>query len=349
MNVLKTITGFVNVNFGRLFVALGCGLGLGGCAYRTNFPEQKLPDKASAIAPGSMNSEAVSNRLGQPLITSRYWGVDIYRDTSSQSEVPLAIVIPTGCITDTIYRYTLVAYDTNGVATSTATGIHRRSSSFRRGTPISYDHLTTQLEAGDFTFVNDWQDRQETLLANPARRDAYLERIRTPARCTVVIGCGTGESSGQLQVDGGPTLPIPCRLRVQNFDQEAIDLYRQGKMAEYERNYPIVNHDTLAVLSLEPGSHTLKAWGGRWWYEGKMSRHFSGEQSLKFTCQAGETLYIVIDVSMKGYDKDWFWGWVPAGVEWKINQYKEMPAFFANRPLLLYRGDQWLVSPEPAD
>lgn len=329
-------------------LAICCCLVLGGCVYQTSFPEQKLPDKASAIVPGQMTSGGVSNRLGRPLISSRYWGVELYRDTSSQSEIPLAIVIPVGCATDTIYRYTLVAYDTNGVATSTATGIHRRPTAFRIAMPITYDHLTTQIESGDFTFVNDWDDRQETLLVNPARRDAYLERIRNPERCTVVIGCGTGESSDRLQVDGGPTLPLPCRLRVQNFDQAAIDLYRQGRMAEYEKNYPIVNHDTLAVLSLVPGSHTLKAWGGRWEHGVNRGR-FSGEQSLQFDCQAGETLYIVIDVSVKGYDKDWFWGLAPVGVEWKINQYKDMPPFFADRPLLLYRGDKWFVSPEPGN
>jgi hypothetical protein len=346
MNIFNPITRAGGVNFGRLFVAIfGC-LSVGGCVYQTAFPEKNLPDKTSAIVPGQMTGGGVSNRLGNPLITSRYWGVELYRDASSQSEYPMAIVIPAGRATDKIYRYTLIAYDANGVVTSKATGIHRRPSSFRTATPISYDHLTTQIQAGDFTFVNDWVDRQETLLVNPARRDAYLERIRNPARCTVVIGCGTGESSDQLKVNGGPALPIPCRLRVQNFDQAAIDLYRQGKMAEYEKNYPIVNYDTLAVLSLAPGSHRLKAWGGRWEYEGKKWGRFSGEKSVQFYCEAGETLYIVIDVSMKGYEKDWFWGWIPVGVEWKINQHKEMPPFFANRPLLLYRSDQWFVSPE---
>jgi hypothetical protein len=69
-----------------------------------------------------------------------------------------------------------------------------------------------------------------------------------------------------------------------------------------------------------------------------------GEQSTTFTCRAGEILYLVIDVSVKSYDSG-FWG--AEGFGWKIDQHSAMPPFFTDRPLLLYRGDQWLAGPEP--
>jgi hypothetical protein len=278
--------------------------------------------------------------LGDPLITSRYWGVELFREESSQIEVPIAVVIPFARIKDDIYRYTLDAYDNDWIAKATASGIHRRPSAFRMVSPIEFNNLTLHLQSGDFTFVVEWEDRHETLLATPARRDAYLTKAQFSSQCTAVIGCGPGECAEKLRVDQGPTLPLPCRLRVQNFDDNALTLLRQGKQEEYEKAYPTRTYDTVAALSLTPGSHVLNSWGGRW-KRGKLAGLFSGEQSMTFSCRAGEIVYLVIDVSAKEYS-----GWGARGIEWKIDLHKDMPEFFADRHLVIFRGDQWLLNPE---
>jgi hypothetical protein len=255
--------------------------------------------------------------------------------------VPIAIVIPFARIKDDIYRYTLVSYDKDRIAEAAASGIHRRPSAFRMVSPIEFNNLTLHLQSGDFTFVVEWEDRYETMLATPARRDAYLAIARLSSQCIAVIGCGPGECAEKLRVDQGPTLPLPCRLRVQNFDANALELLRQGKQEEYEKTYPTTTYDTVAALSLAPGSHILNSWGGRW-KRGKLAGFFSGEQSINFSCRAGEIVYIVIDVSAKEYS---WWG--AKGIEWKIDLYKEMPEFFTDRHLVIYRGDQWLLNPAP--
>jgi len=112
----------------------------------------------------------------------------------------------------------------------------------------------------------------------------------------------------------GSSLPLPCKLK---------------------------QYDTVAALSLAPGNHTLKTSGGRWQH-GQLAGLLSGERSITFSCREGEIVYVVIDVSAKEYS---WWG--AKDIEWKIDLQKEMPEFFIDRHLLLYRGEQWLVNPEP--
>jgi hypothetical protein len=253
----------------------------------------------------------------------------------------MALFIPIGMIKDDIYRYTLVSYDQNGIAESAASGIHRRPSAFRIASPIEYNHLTSRLEVPGITFINEWEDRRETVLASAARRDLYLEQARHSSQATVVIGCGTRGCSDRLSIDGQPPLPLPCRLRVMNFDEKALSLLRQGRQEEYQKMYPTVQYDTVAAIHLAPGNHTLKAWGGRW-QQGTFAGLLSGEHSIDFSCRAGQILYIVIDVWAQDYN-----AWGAKDVQWKIEPYKEMPEIFRDRHLVLYRGEQWLVDSAP--
>jgi len=258
-----------------------------------------------------MDSGAVRNTLGNPRIASRYWGVELFRDASSRKEIQTIFFIPMMIMWDDIYRYTLVSFDKDKIAESTATGIHVRSLSWRP--PIRHEAaLDSWLHAGDFTFVNESDDRHETLLVTPARRDVYLERSRFSSQCTAVIGCGTEECSDTLSVDEGPSLPLPATLR----------------------------YSTVAALGLAPGNHTLKASGGRW-RRSNVRGWITGEQSIAFSCREGEILYVVINVFQK--EKS-FSG---ARGEWRIDLHKDMPELFVDRHLVLYRGDQWLVNPEP--
>ena len=295
-----------------MIVAVFCCIGLGGCpSFVSRFPVDELPDRSVPIVSGRMDSGAVRNTLGNPRIASRYWGVELFRDASSRTEIQTAFFIPIWISSDDIHRYTLVSFDKDKIAESTATGIHVRSLSWRP--PIRHEAaLDSWLHAGDFTFVNQSDDRHETLLVTPARRDVYLERSRFSSQCTAVIGCGTEECSDTLSVDEGPSLPLPATLR----------------------------YSTVAALGLAPGNHTLKASGGRW-RRSNVRGWITGEQSIAFSCREGEILYVVINVFQK--EKS-FSG---ARGEWRIDLHKDMPELFVDRHLVLYRGDQWLVNPEP--
>ncbi len=326
-----------------MFVTVLGGLGLGGCSWISGFPHDKLPDRSQLILSGRADIEAVHNTMGNPLLASRYWGVELFRDAGSQTEIPIAFVIPFAKIKDDIYRYTLVSYDNHYCAESVATGILRKPSAWRSVSPIKHNYLTVHLQTPDFTFACGWEDRHETLLAAPPRRDAYLERARFSSQCTAVIGCGTRGCSNNLSIDGGQSLPLPCRLRLTNLDPNALTLLREGNKEEYEKRYPTVQYDTVAAISLAPGNHTLKAWGGRW-QSGTLGGLFSGEKSISFSCRQGEIVYIIIDV----FAKEYIW-WGAKDIQWEIEVHKDMPEIFADRHLVLYRGDQWFVDPEPGN
>lgn len=315
-----------------MIVAVFCCIGFGGCAYVSPNPIDQLPDRSGTILSDRLDGETVRNTLGNPLIASRYWGVEVFREATSQIEVPYFFV-PLGMIKDDIYRYTLVSYDKDQIAKSTATGIHRRPPQWRIASPIRIENLSIHIQTGDFTFVIEELDRLETLLVSPSRRDDYLQLARSSSQCTAVIGCNSPGCSDTLSVDAGPTLPIPYRTTGVIFDQKELKSSRQGKQNEFERTYDKFRYDTLSALSLAPGTHTLKV----------SARHLGGEQLINFSCRAGEVLYVVIDLSAKEYSK--FWG--AKGIEWKIDLHKDMPVFFVDRQLVLYRGDQWFVNPEP--
>jgi hypothetical protein len=335
---------FAKLSLGMMLriVLICCCLGAGGCSIVSDLPLDKLPDRSALVQSERMDREGVHKTLGQPHIASRYWGFELFRQADRQTEIPIAVFIPIGRIQDDIYRYTLVSYAQNGVAESAVSGIHRRPSAFRIFSPIEHNYLSSRLEAPGLAFISEWVDRWETVLASAARRDLYLEQARRSSQATVVIGCGMRECSDKLSIDGGPPLPLPCRLKVQNFDQNALDLLQQGGREEYEKKYPTVQVDTVAAIGLAPGNHTLKAWGGRW-QQGTFAGLLSGEHSIEFSCRAGEILYIVIDVFAKDYS-GW---WGAKDIQWNIERYKDMPEIFRDRYLVLYRGDQWLADPEP--
>lgn len=316
-------------------------LGAGGCSIISDLPLDKLPDRSGQVLSERMSRESVHKTLGDPHIASRYWGFELFRQADQQTEIPMALFIPIGMLKDDIYRYTLVSYDQNRIAESAASGIHRRPSAFRIASPIEYNYLTSRLQAPDLVFINEWEDRQETVLASAARRDLYLKQDRRSSQATVVIGCGARGCSDRLSIDEQPPLPLPCRLKVKNFDENALILLRQGRQEEYEKMYPTVQYDTVAAIHLAPGNHTLKAWGGRWQH-GTFAGLFFGKHSIEFSCRAGQILYIVIDVWAQDYN-----AWGAKNVQWKIDLYNDMPEIFMDRHLVLYRGGQWLADSEP--
>jgi hypothetical protein len=292
-----------------IILAVFCYIGVCGCGR----PISRFPfDEPDPVLNSQMDVEALRNTLGNPLIVSRYWGVELFREDRSQRAIDIILFIPMMISKDDIYRYTLISYAKDQIAEAIVTGIHRSSSKWT--TPLQNDHLKVHLQAGNLTFVSEYYDGYENLMVTPARRDVYLERAHFSSQCTAVIGCGPQEEcTNTLSVDEGPSLPLPCRLGV-------------SKKSMY---------DTVAALRLAPGKHTIKTWAGP----------FSREQTITFACREGEILYVVIGVDLSA-EKKYSW-WVGGNVPMpKIDLLKDMPEFFVDRPLLLYRG-QWLMDPEP--
>jgi len=182
MMIEGVIRGFLIAT--RVFVA---GLGLlfaVGCAGPLTLPlpgGDRLKDKSETITPGRTDREAVRGALGKPVVSSRYWRFDLFREAAPNVVVMLVFVpLPMGWSTDR--NYMLVSYDSNGIVEALATGIKSGwADEVRSGRTYNFS-----LNSGDILF----QSEHETLLIKPVRWYEYLESIRSAPYCTVVVGCG---------------------------------------------------------------------------------------------------------------------------------------------------------------
>jgi hypothetical protein len=234
-----------------LVAALGL-LFAAGCAFPVPLPflGDPLDDIQLAIEPGHSDRKAMHSILGNPVLASRYWRFDLFRQSARDVNAMILFVpwpLPFGWSTDHTFRYTLVTYDANGIVEAVETGIHFESGWFgpESGTMLS-------LEAGGVLF----QPRHESLLVNPARRDAYMEVARTASHCTVIAGCG---------------LNTPC------FDAVQLDKGRRLHLP----------FGALIAVGTSPGEHVLNIWDN----EFPRSR-----DSVAFDCREGDVLYFAFGI-----------------------------------------------------
>jgi hypothetical protein len=175
----------------------------------------KLPDQLSTTLPGQMNREEVRRKKGSsPVAESRYWRFDLFEENIISEIIPWVgfIIVPIGVFNETAdyFRYTLVEYDENELIKSYVTDIS--------------DHIFPfSTQAGDLILQNRGRSAFGRVLASVARRDAYLQEVRSASTCTAVIGTSK-----------------PLRF---NLDLGSPDGY--------------LDDTDLAAASLAPGEHKL--------------------------------------------------------------------------------------------
>ena len=154
---------------------------LTGCAasYKSHWdPKTSIPDHSPEIAVGVMDRAAVRSVLGSPLLSSAYWGFDLFRADTEQTEVVFAVTpfpVPFARLKDRLQRYTLVAYDADGRPSMVATGLFRKPAKWRNVSPIQSDFPSLHLRAGELMFFVDPEGaRDVNLLVSPQGRDIFL-------------------------------------------------------------------------------------------------------------------------------------------------------------------------------
>lgn len=316
-----------------VMLMLGLSL-LAGCAVSRlspDDPQAAIPDRTPEILIGRMGRADVCNVLGVPRFSSPYWGFDLFRADTEQTEVMYAVTpwpIPFARIKDRLQRYTLVAYDTNGRVSAVDTGLFRRPAAWRNVSPISFDFPSLHLRAGDIMFLVDPEGAREVnLLVSPRRRDAFLQNARHSKECTAVLGCGGTGCSDQVSVDAGPVRRLPVRTAHSYwFKDDKRDSWLDGVEAHgSDASMPWL--EALVAINLAAGEHSLAF----------SAKHLGGSSSLKVVCRPGEVTYVVISASS---NKSF---WNPALVAWQVNQSDAMPKSFARRPLVLLDDGQWYV------
>lgn len=237
----------------RIAAAGLCLLFVVGCAGPLTLPlpgSDRLKDRSETIVPGRTDREAVRGALGKPVVSSRHWRFDLFRKAAPNVVIMLVFVpLPMGWSTD--YHYMLVSYDSNGVVEALDSGIKSGwAEEARTGRAYNFS-----LNSGDILF----QAEHETLLVNPARRNEYLESVRTAPHCTIVVGCGAN---------------VPC------FNTLVV-----GKGASLHLPF-----DTLITTVLPPGEHVLQVWS---------KDFSKRTDPVTFGCHEGEVLFLEGGINVK--------------------------------------------------
>lgn len=313
-------------------------LALAGCAIESmspKDPEAAIPDRSAEVLAGRMDRTAARSVLGAQRLSSDYWGFDLFRADTEQTQTVYAVTpwpIPFARFTDQLQRFTLVAYGADGRAAAVASGLFRRTAKWRSASASRYGHASLHLRAGDLMFFLDPEDaRDVNLLAAPNRRDAFLRQARAFGGCTVVLGCGPRGCADQLSTDGGPPRRLPLRTA------HSYWLKPEDRAAWLEGSDPQGGDarmpwlEALVALRLAPGEHRLEF----------SARHLGGSSALAIACGPGEVAYVAVDAALN----ESFWS--PALLDWRIERSAAMPERFARRPLVLMDDGQWTAEAEP--
>ena len=316
---------------------LGTAL-IAGCAIEHVSPKDPaaaIPDRSAEIALGKMDREAVRAALGSQRLSSSYWGFDLFRADTEQTQTVYAVTpwpIPFARFTDQLQRFTLVAYGADGRAAAVASGLFLRTAKWRSASASRLGHASLHLRAGDLMFYLDPEGaRDVNLLAAPRLRDAFLDEARASGGCTAVLGCGQRGCGDQLTVDGSAPRRLPLRTALAYWLKgEDRPAWLDGvEPQDSDARMPWL--EALVALRLAPGEHRLEF----------SARHLGGSSTLAFACRAGEVAYLVVDAAS---DQNF---WHPALVDWRIERSPAMPARFARRPLVLMDDGQWHAEAEP--
>jgi hypothetical protein len=313
---------------------------LSGCAVDHVSPKDPttfIPNRSAEIAVGQTGRTSVRNLLGAPRLASTYWGFDLFRADTEQTNVVFAVTpwpIPIGRIQDQLQRYTLVAYDGQARASAVASGIFRRPAAWRNVAPIETDFPSLHLRAADLMFFVDPEGaRDVNMLVAPAGRDAFLQRARTSPGCTAVLGCGDRGCGDQLAVDAAPARRLPLRnAHAYWFREGERDAWLRGVEA-HGRDARMPWLETLVAVRLSAGEHALEF----------SARHLGGSAAFTFACRPGEVIYLVVNATDNGHFMK------RALVDWQIERADTMPERFARRPLVLLDDGHWYLDAEPSD
>jgi hypothetical protein len=319
--------------------AASLALLLAGCAVHHVSPDDpaaQVPDRSPQIALGTTARPDVRHALGAPLLASTYWGFDLFRASTEQSEVAFAITpwpVPFARLEDEIQRYTLVAYDDRGVASALATGLFRKPAAWRNTAPIESNFRALHLRAGNLLLFADPEGaRDVNVLAAPATRDAYFERARHAPGCTVVMGCAGRGCPDRVKVDAAPARRLPLRTaHVYWIDPAARPAWLGGTEAHGgDAAQPWL--ETLVAVALPAGEHVLAF----------SAQHLAGSASATVACRPGDVITLTLDAVLEATF------WHKSLVDWQITPSTTLPVRFARRALVLIDDGKWTVENEPA-
>jgi hypothetical protein len=312
---------------------------LGGCAVphiSPEAPEIFIPDRSSEVIINKMDRTEVRTILGTPQLYSKYWGFDLFRSDTEQTEIVIAVTpwpIPFAQITDHLHRYTLVTYDVNAHTTAVSTGLFRKPADWRNVSPIKHDYPALHLRSAELMFYLDPEgSRDMNMLITPSGRDRFLHDFHSSDNCLALIGCTDHGCPDLLSIDKDQTKRLPIR------NANAYWFLHEDQGSWLKDIEPSIKNtqmpwlESLVAFKLSLGDHIFDF----------SSKYLEGTHSINFECHPGEVTYIEINASVNNT----FWN--SALINWEIKQSTTIPKSFTRRPMVLLNDGQWYVESEPS-
>jgi len=265
---------------------------------------------ATAAAPiviGRTDRAAVRQALGEPWASSEYWRFDLFRISDSNFNM-VVFFIPVWVSRDDMAGYVLVAYDEEGRVAAYDHGLASKGlGGFSRDTAER-----ASLQAGDIRFGASGERGEEFLSVAAVLRDDYLRAPPPGDSCRVLIGCAQDWCGTRVTIDGKPHMVLPDTLT----------------------GFPSI----VAPLELRPGEHRVDI--------EPIRRSYAFDASARFACEAGESVFALIDIRDPETPVTGFTWKRPFAASITIS--RDRPEAFGAQTLLIWRDGRWLVPEEPS-
>ena len=235
---------------------------LGGCLgipLHSSSVEEDLPKKTAPIVVGQTDRVEVRRVLGEPWVSSDYWGFDLFRISDWNGWLAVFFIYVPIPVFEKVNGYLLVSYDAGGRVSAFDKGVTSREFTDATGSN------SLRLAAADLGFIVEGDTVPPVLAVSPALRDQYLSERAPRDRCTVVVGCTIGSCSSNLslQVDEGEAWSLP-------YSSDPV---------------PPIARNRLEPETLAPGEHRVRLiepafrGGSKTWAD------------KRFVCATGEVWY----------------------------------------------------------
>ena len=262
---------------------------------------RNMPDEVSAVISIGDSQQKVRSILDTPLIDARSLGVEVYRLTGRDIDVPwVPLPLPIPIPGTKAIAFTLVAYDEHGLVKEIAADVWDRfDSDFFYITAGGYSVLNV-LDAGY------WNKPLGTLLGPALSYEEFVGQVPREGKCALILLNGicpmdivTLDKSriAELSYHGEYSrIPYPDRTL------PATDgMYCSNQDWPTQTNYFF---GTFIRRDINPGSHRLNI----------RQRWYSTDFETAFECKSGETVYAVLSASTVYGDF-----WKPNALEGEIS------------------------------
>jgi len=269
--------------------------------------DMKLEDKSGSIVMGETDRSTVRKMLGNPIIRSDDWNLDVFRQSATQFFAPYAYFFPVGLYWDTAYRYTLVTYDSNNTVQDIDSDTYNEVS--LTSDLSDYVPKACSLKAGNIIFERGFDRGDGVLMLSPESKDSYIEKIKSYSHCTIMIGCDK-KCPDILSLDQGGNI--------------------------------LMSSGTILIFSYPPGNHKIKVSSRRHSGSETIEYDCKNNEKLYFMSGYNDVNYKIIDSLLRGvtlttYKK-------VGSASFIIEKYDDIPEEFLNRDIILWTDGKWIFN-----